>query len=218
MKTRRRLPLVETLEHRALMAAGALDPSFGSGGYITNPALSGTSNPHAAVQPWDGKTILAEGNSVYRYNADGSPDTGFGAGGLVASFGVNETPAVVVPDPVTQQIYIVGSSLVNNGKGISFYEFTVSRLNSNGSVDTTYGTNGSVTVAVAKNSWGAPSAAAIDSVDRLVVVGNNLTIKNYYQQDTILRFSPSGASTRPSALAARSTAHSPTRTTAGTPC
>ena len=50
-------PRVEALEGRALLTAGALDSSFGNGGYVTNSGLAAPVSV-AAVQPWDGKTLL----------------------------------------------------------------------------------------------------------------------------------------------------------------
>jgi hypothetical protein len=84
---------LEALEGRALLTAGALDSSFGNGGYVTNSSL--TPSAVAAVQPWDGKTILVGFDSksagVSRYNTDGTLDLSFGAGGLATPDGSLDT-------------------------------------------------------------------------------------------------------------------------------
>ena len=82
---------VEALEGRTLLSAGALDPTFGTGGVVRDPAADGGAGEFfdVVVQP-DGK-LLAVGDSltgpgttvirVARFNPDGSPDASFGDGG-----------------------------------------------------------------------------------------------------------------------------------------
>src|SRR5437763_16582559 len=83
-------PQVEFLEDRTLMTAGALDPTFGTGG-IARVGLSGGgfSKAFAATAQSDGKLVVVGGASptavtvgqqwadfaVARYNVDGSLDT-----------------------------------------------------------------------------------------------------------------------------------------------
>lgn len=59
-----------------LLPAGSLDPSFGIGGQLNGPIAS-------AVQH-SGKMIMLDTGILKRFNADGSPDTSFGAAGSVA--------------------------------------------------------------------------------------------------------------------------------------
>ena len=227
-KTSRRIqPWVEVLEGRALLGAGQLDTSFGNGGYATNTSLG--SPVSTAVQPWDSKIVVAGTYSsskasnitgVYRYNSDGTLDTSFGVGGLAAInvTGLNDTPYAVVIDPTTHKIDVVGLVLVNR----SDYDYSVSRLNANGTLDTTFGKNGSVTVAVGKSEyWDTPSAAALDSQGRLVVVGGSTSIKSvtYDDQDTIFRLTTTGK--LDTTFGSGGIVNGPlrtSRTTAGTPC
>src|SRR5262245_47757614 len=96
---RARRPLaLEALEDRTLLDAGFLDPTFGTGGRVLTAFTGSLDNPALAVvrQP-DGK-LLALGYAtngvtadlaLARYNADGSLDAGFGAGGRArADFGL----------------------------------------------------------------------------------------------------------------------------------
>lgn len=71
---------------------GALDPSFGSGGKVTTAIGSNADNAYSVAIQADGK-IVAAGRTfgsdyrfaLTRYNANGSLDTSFGAGGKVTT-------------------------------------------------------------------------------------------------------------------------------------
>src|SRR4051794_29544727 len=87
-------PHLEGLEGRVLLAAGDLDPTFGTGGLVTTDFNGSTQNKGqvAALQS-DGKIIVvgsAPGDTgmafaLARYNANGSLDTTFGGGGQVTT-------------------------------------------------------------------------------------------------------------------------------------
>jgi uncharacterized delta-60 repeat protein len=81
---------VEELEPRALLSAGALDPTFGTGGKVTTDFLGALDATAAAVAvQHDGKVVVAgtsstgtSGNfALARYNPDGTLDATFGVGG-----------------------------------------------------------------------------------------------------------------------------------------
>src|SRR6185437_11824378 len=81
----KRLSVIESLEPRNLLAAGAPDPSFGDAGIVATPFNSGQAIVSVlAVEP-DGKIVAAgrvesQGFAVARYNTDGSLDASFGDG------------------------------------------------------------------------------------------------------------------------------------------
>lgn len=118
-----------------LAAAGGLDPTFGNGGKVTTYVSNSNSFANAvAVQP-DGKIVVAGIPLLVRYNSDGTLDTTFGKNGIVTNSGVDRGMDLVIqPDG---KIVVVGFS----GGGL-FTCFHVARFNSNGSPDTTFGTNG----------------------------------------------------------------------------
>src|SRR5438552_19066342 len=72
---------------------GDLDPSFGAGGQVTTPILSGYDGASALVVQPDGKLVAAghaynannDTFALVRYNADGSLDASFGTGGKVTT-------------------------------------------------------------------------------------------------------------------------------------
>jgi uncharacterized delta-60 repeat protein len=126
-------------------------PTFGApAGMVYHDSANGI-GPTAGMVLGNGKLLTisfqtvgeGEGNLYMvatRANADGTLDSTFGANGIVSiptSFGV--VPGFVVqPDG---KILIGMSTTLANG------DFRVMRLNANGSVDTTFGTNGATVVA-----------------------------------------------------------------------
>src|SRR5437868_1397907 len=84
---------LDLLESRCLLSAGALDPTFGSGGeVITEFQASAKDYGHVAVSQPDNKIVAvgttrgADGNTDWalaRYTASGNLDAGFGTGGRV---------------------------------------------------------------------------------------------------------------------------------------
>jgi uncharacterized delta-60 repeat protein len=87
----------------AMAAPGDLDPTFDGDGKVTTDFGGDNLGYAVAVQP-DGKIVVAgHSNSggtydfaVARYNADGSPDTTFGASGVVTTdFGGDDRGSAV---------------------------------------------------------------------------------------------------------------------------
>ncbi len=137
---------------------GSLDTSFGADGIVTTD-ISGADQGEAVALQGDGK-ILVSGSSqgpsgsapdfaVVRYNTDGSLDTSFGTGGIVTTdiFDENlnlhdEARAMAVQSD--GKIVVVGWSRDFNTP--ERYYFALVRLNSDGSLDTSFDTDGIVTV------------------------------------------------------------------------
>jgi uncharacterized delta-60 repeat protein len=126
-----------------LNSDGSLDSTFDSDGCVTFSIPTSYSYINKLLVQPDGKII---GLSIYninvnipykglvlRYNADGSPDTTFGNNGMVVS---------------NYNMYdmFVDAALQPDGKivvgGNTDAEYFVARLNTNGIVDSTFGTNG----------------------------------------------------------------------------
>ena len=131
---------------------GSLDASFGTGGIVSTGfgTISEDGISDALLQP-DGK-ILAVGLTdaapdrifdfaLARYNSDGSLDTTFGVEGRVTtSFGSGDafgTAAVLQPDG---RIIVVGQNLTPD----SGFNFALARYHSDGSLDTGFGDNGTI--------------------------------------------------------------------------
>ncbi len=112
-------------------SAGALDGTFGTAGVVTT-AIGGT-HASVAIQPADGKIVVAVPGDVIRYNTNGTLDTTFGTGGVANTGGgpsINQVP-----------IQTDGKIVVAGNYDPSTFSpstaFFITRLNSNGSVDYT---------------------------------------------------------------------------------
>ncbi len=127
-------------------ADGSLDTSFSSDGKVSTDIGVGHDAAYAmALQP-DGKIVAAglsaqNDSGLARYNADGSLDTTFGDGGKVTAAHSgrqdNINDVAVQPDG-----RIVTAGIINNGV---VNELGMVRYNANGTLDTTFGTDGIVT-------------------------------------------------------------------------
>lgn len=123
---------------------GSLDPSFGTGGTVSTPNFQAGG---IVLQP-DGK-IVAAGRTrtgtqdhtklaLLRYEPNGSMDASFGTGGKVATgFGAAYAEAHAVALQANGKLVVVGDS----GTG---RKFVLARYNSDGSLDSTFGTGGKV--------------------------------------------------------------------------
>ena len=160
----------EALEPRRLLAASGYDASFGGGsGWIGTevPIPTGTT-PVAAFQQADGKIIASAGSGdqgLVRFNVDGSLDETFGQHGRVNGRSCLYIRAIArLSDG---KILVVGHETSQNG-------FRVTRVNSDGSIDSSFGTGGSVNITVPQMASGYAdiTSVAVDSLGRIVVLGD----------------------------------------------
>jgi uncharacterized delta-60 repeat protein len=139
-----------------LQADGTLDTTFGASGVVVSNVNNRTQKAYGVLVQPDGKIlVLAYGNVygpstapqydviLFRYNSDGSPDTTFGTSGVALITG-NSSP--VFSRSVTGfalqsdgKIVVVG---VGQSTALNTDDFAVARFNADGTVDTTFGTNG----------------------------------------------------------------------------
>jgi uncharacterized delta-60 repeat protein len=159
-RRRQSRPGLEGLEGRLLLTtAGSIDQAFAAGqGYSLLPpsSLSGASTSGAAeaVQA-DGKVVvagLAMGISellVARFDADGTLDSSFGTSGraLVAMSGQVTTVQAIAIQP-DGKIVVGGTLTKPNPDSILQAEFAATRLDADGTLDTSFGTGGTASLAV----------------------------------------------------------------------
>jgi len=157
--------------------AGQLDTTFATKGiFLLNPVGQQGGSTRVALQT-DGKIVLAapsgdpqqanNGIALVRLNTNGTPDAGFGTAGLVV-FGVEHTVPVGVAIQLDGKI-VVGSTAganVDGGGG-----FGLARFNSNGSVDTSFGTGGQVQVVPFGTALSA--ALALQADGKILMTGSN---------------------------------------------
>ena len=172
-----------------LNANGTLDTSFGQGGTVITALPSGINAvgvSQVLIQP-DGKIVVLEtvtvtGSSpaedaslVFRFNTNGSLDTTFGTSGEVIldsdTIGVSNATFDTAALQSNGQIVVAGTTPITTTQ--STYEFTqvaVVRLDANGTVDTTYGTGGLVTISsFTANQLATLPYGALESADALAI-------------------------------------------------
>ncbi len=162
---------------------GSLDVGFGTGGKVLTDISGGTIDQAyaAALQP-EGKIVVAGYTSnnfgtasfaLARYNGNGSPDAGFGAGGQLTTAFTGGSIAYGVAAQADGKIVAAGYT-TNASTG---YDFALARYNSNGSLDLTFGPNlsGKVTTdffSVPTNSGGDRAyAVALQNDGKIVAAG-----------------------------------------------
>ncbi|PBC62611.1 calcium-binding protein [Streptomyces sp. Tue6028] len=153
------------------LTTGALDPGFGTGGMVTTDPSPGSleegGDARTLVLQPDGKIVVGGevGTTRFdfvliRYNANGTPDTGFSGDGIERTdFGDYES--------------VEGLAVQSDGRivaaGGSGGRFALARYNGNGSLDTTFGTAGRVLTP----GGGGAQDVVLQSDGRIVVAGNN---------------------------------------------
>src|SRR5689334_14951796 len=80
----------EVLEQRRLLSGGTLDPTFGTGGFVTREISLLGSTARAVVVQADGRIVAAGqtsngGLALARFTVDGTLDPTFGINGIVTT-------------------------------------------------------------------------------------------------------------------------------------
>jgi uncharacterized delta-60 repeat protein len=150
---------------------GSPDRSFGVNGQVVSNIAGGIGvSGGAALYPQsgtanDGKIVVAEQNSnsssqVARFNPNGSLDTSFNSHG-------KSPGSVTMPFAVGLQCVVVqpwDGKIVVAGYDSQATEFELTRFNADGSLDRTFGSGGTATLA---RSLGSPAFANVDEWDPL---------------------------------------------------
>jgi uncharacterized delta-60 repeat protein len=159
----------------ALAAAGDLDPKFGSGGTVQTNFSGNSDYAFAVAVQADGKIVVAGQSGIYpdlhsalaRYNKNGALDRTFGTGGKVTltldPAGDQLSALAIQPDG---KIVASGSLIDNNFQTA----FLLARFNANGSLDTGFGTNGTV-VTTFGDSTAAGQDVVLQADGKIVEVG-----------------------------------------------
>ncbi len=170
-------------------ANGQLDYSFGTNGFVdlSGYEIQNTARVMGIALRPDGRILLAMSSGSFLQAVQLMPN-----GTVDPSFYMAQS----VGD-VTQAI-----ALLPNGQFLLAGLSKVARFNADGSLDTTFGTNGSTVV-----NFGATfpfiSEIAIDPAGRIIVAGNAQYTNSGPDSMAVARLTANGASTPPSATADR---------------
>src|SRR5919197_2485415 len=182
----------------AQAVAGDLDPRFGNSGVVQTDFSGGDDYGFGVKVQADGKTVVVGESGVYplfhsaltRYAKSDTLDRTFGTGGNVVAAldpdGDGSTAIAFQPDG---KIVTAGSVIHNN----FVVAFVTARFNADGSLDQTFGNNGSV-----QTTFGDSAAEGNDVVlqadGKIVVVGftgagSYSSLNNF----ALVRFNPDGS-------------------------
>ncbi len=157
---------------------GGLDTTFGSSGMVNTKFSAGLIDiANAVAIDTEGKIVVtgvstvngSEDFTLIRYNTDGSLDTSFGTGGNVTTdFGTGNTDSAnAIASQSDGKIVAAGSSFAN-GLG----DFALARYNTDGSLDTSFGTGGKVlTNFIDGGSNDEANAVSIQTDGKIIVAG-----------------------------------------------
>ena len=157
---------------------GSLDNSFGSNGVVTT-TIGTQANGFSIDLHADGKIVMAGSSdddwALARYNTDGSLDTSFGTNGSIVQSIGDRDQAVSVKIQTDDKIVAAGSSDINAA---------LVRYNSDGSLDSSFGTNGIALTSA--NGTSGINEIALQADGKIVAVGfvNNRAV--------VARYTPAG--------------------------
>jgi uncharacterized delta-60 repeat protein len=162
---------------------GSLDTTFDGDGKVTTDFGGGDDHAYSVAIQSDGKIVVAGFSGIgtidfkdfalTRYNSNGSLDTTFdGDGKVTTDFGRNlEDHAYSVTIQRDGKIVVAGMSEHVRGG----YDFALARYNANGSLDTSFDGDGTVTTTIGIHNFGQNYGAfsvAIQSDGKIVVAGD----------------------------------------------
>ncbi len=155
---------------------GTLDTAFGNGGKIHHITYGGTSEGWAVALQSDGKIVVAgtkDDGTYYnmvavRFLADGTPDSGFGYQGIVTVHVATHAYAYDLAIQRDGKIVLAGDSLdITQG----YEHLTLSRLNSDGTLDTTFHTNGYYVLDPLETRYSDAKAVALTCKQEIIAAG-----------------------------------------------
>lgn len=159
-----------------LAASGGPDPTFGAGGtFVADVGNDGLGdNARDMVIQSDGRIVVVGGDpsfTVARFNANGTPDTSFG------SMGTGFVLLDVNGDTVSGYALVIqrDGKLVVFGSLWNGRNAVAIRLNSDGSMDSTFGTNGVTNLDIDPNAQDRLVTAVLQMDDKILAAGSSGT-------------------------------------------
>jgi uncharacterized delta-60 repeat protein len=190
---------------------GSLDTSFGAGGKVITDFV-GADRATAVVALSNGKVVIAgftitvagRPNVILaRYNADGSLDSTFGVNGKVITDvpGIAEAFALAVQADGKLVVAGIAGPL---GSGDLNQNFALARYNPDGSLDTSFGADGTVDTDIGGRTNDQANALAVLANGKLVAAGSAADPLTGRSDTALARYNPDGSLDR--SFGARGTA------------
>lgn len=172
----------------AIAANGQLDTTYGLNGKIITAVYGGTSLVNAVVVQPDGKVVaVGSGGASFgirRFNADGSPDGAFNAN---IDSAVQQGEAYAVAIQSDGKIIVAG----DNGNPANI-DIKLVRLNSNGTLDTSFDGDGVLVMPVGP-ATDIALAIAIQPDGKILVSGRSDSNPTFVTTWMLLRFNSNGS-------------------------
>ena len=172
---------------------GTLDTSFSLDGKVTTDFGGDDYGTSVAIQS-DGKIVVSGYGSsggpddfaIVRYNTDGSLDTSFDTDGkLLIDFGRYENGKALAIQ-TDGKIVLAGTSVASGGLAANMH---LLRLNTNGSLDTTFDSDGKVTTDIGPND--DVLSIALQNDGKIIIGGGSDASGNL--ETTLLRYNSNGS-------------------------
>jgi uncharacterized delta-60 repeat protein len=177
-------------------ADGSLDPAFGNRGTVTTPfGSTPTMQTHAKVLiQGDGKIVVAGVDAsenaasrnfvLARYNADGSLDSSFGTSGKVISHFSDSENLNGIALGTDGKIIVAGTVVVN----MASPSFLLARYNTDGSLDTTFASGGTVT-----SPFGNARGITVQPDGKIIAVGFSSNPGQSNEAFVVARYNANGS-------------------------
>jgi len=185
-------------------ANGTLDGSFGKGGKVVFDFFGSFDQANGAVLQPDGK-IIAVGSASYdsanrdigfalaRFNTDGSIDFGFGTGGkqITDFFGAGAKANSVVLQPDGK--FVVAGTASDSATRPVATDVAVARYNSDGSLDSAFGTGGETAIPFPDSATEQGNAVAVLPDGKIMVAGAAFKTFNTPPDFALVRYNADGS-------------------------
>lgn len=183
----------------AAQAPGTLDLSFGNGGKVVTSLTAGQDKAYGVAIQTDGKIVVAGSSnstitgkdfSVARYLTTGTIDSSFGTNGIVT------TDLQLGSEDVAY-----GLALQTDGKMVlagytddgSNKDAALIRYHTNGTIDSSFGTNGIVITDFENGQQDEIKAIKIHAITGNIVVGGSSAINSNLAKPVVARYTSTGA-------------------------
>lgn len=178
---------------------GTYDTTFGGDGIVTTNVSEYGEYGYAIAIQGDGKIVIAGEVSIggtdvqaliARYNSDGTIDNTFGSAGITTYDGIGWDIAYGVTVQSDGKIVTTGSTSEEAYPGVALTDLLLLRLNTDGTPDDTFGTNGVVTY---NSIYESGRAVRIQNDGKIIVAGTRWSYSSIENAALLIRYNSDGS-------------------------